>query len=212
MIIFGPKKRFALFILIAFLGGAREISARCLPQTVQSEQVLDWDKVLAAYGSYIDYPSQENARALLIALPLDRLFKKSGDTGQALNLLFSPDNFPVLYEEAISGDRKAIEIYFRLLNVADGYYTELLLSGLGSFMRNYPQLFLEILLKYKDINHIKNNGYPVSFIGAGHNVHSKAAIYILEKRIEALESVTDPRYSEIKESCIRKLRKAISEY
>jgi len=198
------------FILITFLGVTGSIFAGGLPQIARVEQVLNWDRVLAAYDAYIDYPSPDNAKALLAALPTDRQYAAIGDEGRAIKYIFSIDNFPILSEEAISGDRIAIEIYFRLLNVADGYYSGLLLSTLGWFARVQPQLFLEILTAYKDTRDIKAHGYPVSFIGDGHNVHRKAAIYILEKRIEALETVKDPKYEEIKEACIKQLREKIT--
>jgi hypothetical protein len=205
------RKSNMFFILITFLGVTGNIFAGGLPQIARVEQVLNWDKALAAYNAYVDYPSPDNAKALLAALPTDRLYAAIGDKNRAIKNIFSIDAFPILSEEAFSGDRIVIEIYFRLLNVADGYYTELVLSTLGRVARNQPQLFLELLVTYKDARNIKIHGYPVSFVGDGHNVHPEAARYILEKRIEALETVKDPKYAEIKEACIKQLREAINQ-
>ena len=206
------EKYILFFVLIVFLGVAAYNLAQGCPQLVQDNQVLHWDTVLKAYDTYVDYPSLDNAKALLAVLPADRLDKESGNAGDALEHIFSLNSYPVLLEEALSGERVVIEIFFRLLNISDGLYAENVLSELGWVARNHPLLFLEILLAYKDTRNMRNMlGYPVDFVGAGHNMHPKAAIYILGKRIEALETVKDPKYEKIKEACIRQLRFAIKQ-
>jgi len=203
------RKRMCL-VIFAFLGVAACNFAQSLPRELQDEQVLHWDRVLKAYDTYVDYPSPDNAKALLAALPADSINKESGDGNAALKHMFSSDNYPILLEEAWCADRVAIEILFRLLNICDGLYTENVETTLGWVVRDQPLLFLEMLLAYKDTYHVRMaQEYPVSFIGIGHNLHPKAAIYILEKRIEALETVKDPKYAEIKEACIKQLRRAI---
>ncbi len=55
-------------------------------------------------------------------------------------------------------------------------------------------------------------GCPVAFVGSGYNLHRKAAAHALRARLEALESVKDPKYAEIKAACIDKLKVAIQMY
>jgi hypothetical protein len=201
-------KKMPLLILLPllFLGGDRP-GASFLD--MQATRVLDWKTVEKAYGGFVNCPSQENAKALLAALPQDKTDKMIGNAEHALGLIFSSENFPILYGEAIAGERTSVEIYFRLLNVSDGFGLELVLSTLGDIARNYPHLFLEILSQYQDIESIKTQGLPVSFVGGGYDVHPRAAIYIQEKRIEALENVNDPKYKKIRDACVRDLRAAI---
>jgi hypothetical protein len=183
--------------------------AGSLFQAARPAQVFNWDKATATYDAYVDYPSGENAKALLAALPTDRPSEGTGDPYRLLNHIISAESYPILYDEATSGDRISIEILFRLLNITDGYATELILSTLGWIVRNRPQLFLEVATLYKDSGYVKTHGYPLSFSGAGYNMHKRAYRYHLQKCVEALETVKGQKYAAIKEACISELRQAI---
>lgn len=186
------------------------VDARGTSNIGQPDQLLNWDRIMEAYSVYVDLPTPDNAKCFLNLLPEDRPDQGLGDPRKALKYIFSADNIPVLYEEAISGENRAVEILFRLLFISDGYYKETVESTLGWLARDMPGLFLEILARYKDTKPMKEFGYPVSFIGTGHNVHPKAARYVLEKRLIALDSVKDPKYEKIKSDCIKQLREAIN--
>lgn len=172
-------------------------------------QIFHWDRILSAYDAYIEDPSQENAKGLIGALPSDRPREISGNAESALRHIFSIDDYPVLLEEAISGVREAVEVLFRFINITDGLYLENVESQLGLILRNHPRLFLELLNNHKDIKHIRTWGYPVDFIGAGHNMHRKAALNTLEKRIEALETVEDSDLRILRDACLVQLRRTI---
>lgn|GEM_PF-1120217 len=202
-------KNFKRIVIIAVIGLGANLLIWSLAQMARAEQVFYWDELLKVYDAYVDYPSPENAKALLDALPADTPLEEIGDARRGLRHIFSSDNYPVLYEEAVCGDGTAIEIYFRLLNITDGFYSEVVMSTLGLFVRVQPQLFLELLSVYKNTKHIKWHGYPVSFVGTGHNIHMKARVHILEKRVEALETVKDPKFTELNEDCIKELRARI---
>jgi hypothetical protein len=204
-------KRIASFILFAAIGMSGNLFTGGLSQVAQARQVIDWHTVIVAYDAYVDYPSPEHAKALLITLPTDYPSKQAGDKKQALEHIFSEDSYPILLEEATSGDRSTIEVMFRLLNVTDGYLTELVLSELGQIARNWPKQFLGVLAVYKDSGYSREHGYPLSFPGAGYNMHKKAYRYHLQKTIEALKSVKDPKYTEIKEAGIESLLKSIKD-
>jgi hypothetical protein len=174
--------------------------------------VFSWEDLRAAYLAYVDCPSHENARVLLDALPIKRPEETIGDAELTLLHIFGLANFPVLDNEVLDGDRLAVEIMFRLLNITDGAYRETVETELAGLVRSIPQLFLEVLSAYKDMEYIKKFGPPVDFVGEGYVSHPKALRHEYQKRIEALESVKDPKYSKIREECIQKLRESIKKY
>ncbi len=185
----GLRKVTLLLIILLGVSGSSQDGLALQQATV--ERVFHWDELLSAYDAYIECPSQNRARSLIKALPQDAPTERSGDAEATLFHIFSIDYHPVLREEAESGVAEAAEIYFRLLNITDGLYAENVKSMLGFILRNHPRMFLGLLNKYKSIKRIKMWGYPIDFIGAGHNMHLKAALHILKKRIEALETVQD---------------------
>lgn len=198
--------RTVLLVVLIILGAVSV--ARYAAGSSRMGQMLDWKKVLIVYDAYVDDPIKKNAVNLLNALPKDRINEAIGDTEAAMRYIFSPDNYPVLYEEAISGDKIAIEILFRLLNIADGGYLELLENNLGWIARDKPRLFLETAKLYENTVHAKRFGCPASFVG-GEIMHLGAVTHILKKRLEALQSIRDPELAEIRDACIMKIKKAL---
>ncbi len=174
----------------------------------KSMMVLDWNKILTHFMAYADNPNEENALRLLHSLPQDRPTEMFGDARAATRHIFG-ENYVILYEEAAAGDRIAIEILFRLLNISDGGSQEMILSDLGLIVRLYPKLFLEILSKYQETKHVKNFGYPVAFVGTGHNMHPRAEKHVLKKRLEAVSSVDDSEYKELRDACIKIIEEMI---
>lgn len=179
-------------------------------QTTESVEVINWDRILRHFNAYVDNPSKENALELLKSIPPDRVYREVGDGRKADRIIFG-DDYVILYEEAVAGDRVAVEILFRFLNITDGGRLEMVMSDLGLIIRLWPRLFLEVLSKYKDISYVKRFGWPVSFIGMGHNMHPVAEIHILKKRIEALSSVDCAEYNELKQACIKTIEERIKQ-
>jgi hypothetical protein len=182
------------------------------PLTAQTKQVFNWDDLKVAYDAYINCPSHENAKALLAALPIKRPEETVGDAERTQLHIFGGANFPVLRAEVQAGDRLAVEIMFRFFSITDGASSETVETMLAGLVRSRPQLFLEVLSAYKDLEHIKKFGYPVDFVGEGYESHPNALRLEYERRIAALESIKDPMYSKIKEGCIQKLRESINKY
>ena len=201
-----PKGSFVFVMVFLFIGMSGTVMSTGPGR--QGRQ-LEWSRVVEAYDAFIDLPSPQNADRLLSALPADRIVEEIGDGVSALDHMFQEVDSLVLYEEVISGERYALEIYIRLLRYVDGYYREFIESTLGWLARDKPDLLLDMFLKYKDFEPFKDHGFPVSFIGMGHNVHLKAADFILGKRLLALSSVKDPKYAEIQAQCINDIKKAL---
>jgi hypothetical protein len=199
----------AVSVMVCLLGVPVTSLDRHTPQEISVGQVFQWDRLVSAYDAYIECPILGNAEILIAALPIDRSSKMKGDAAQAFEHMFSADYYPVLYEEAISGVKEAVEIHFRLLNIADGFMSEIVSSTLGVILRNHPRLFLQLLNNYKNTKEVRTWGYPIDFIGSGHNMHPKAALHILEKRIEALETVEDADLKDLRDACVAQLRRSV---
>ena len=180
-------------------------------QTILSQQTLNWMDLQAKYDAYINCLSPEKGKTLLNALPARMPGKSIGDAESTLLHIFGGANFPVLLAEVLAGDRLAVEIMVRFLAITDGAYSETTEAILAKLVRSNPKLFLDVLSHYRDMEHIKRFGYPVDFVGEGYESHPCALRHEYEKRIESLESVKDPIYKEIIDSCIKKLREAIKQ-
>lgn len=202
-------KRFAGLIIAFVLSLLGALYGRDMPNPADGGQALDWDKIIAADEAYVNNPSPENARVFLASLPADRPDKTVGNRRRALETVFSGDTYWIIDNEALAGDRSAVEILFRLLNIADGHDSELVESTLGMLVRNRPALFLDVLLSYKDTYHIRTFGYPVYNVGGGYNDRPGPKRHELEKRIEALSSVKEPKLVEIRDGCIQRLHESL---
>lgn len=188
------------------------LGSRGFYQAKQKERPFNWDALKATYDAYINCPSHENAMVLLDCLPIEEPESTIGDAERIQLHIFGGANFPVVSSEVLAGDRSAVEIMFRFLNIADGAYSETVQTLLAGLVRSKPYLFIEILSTYEDLEHIKRFGPPVEFVEEGYESHLCALKHEYEKRIEALESVKNPKYSAIIEGCIKKLRESIKKY
>jgi hypothetical protein len=197
-------------IVVVSLGLVGSISAKGVSGSGSADQAIDWDKVIIAHDAYIDDPSPENARVFLASLPRDRPDKTVGNERRALETVFSGDTFWIIQNEAVAGERGSVEILFRLLNIADGHDSEVVESALGILVRNRPALFLNVLSSYRETYYIRTDGYPVYYVGFGYNDRPGPQRHELEKRIEALRSVKEPRLAEIRDGCIQRLHESLS--
>jgi hypothetical protein len=200
------------FILLGAVGITVSLFAGDPLQTQQASRALNWHKVMAAYNTYIDYPSSDNAQALLLTLPLSRPAEEEeiGDREQALEHIFSSQNWLVLENEVLAGEKIPFEVLLRLTNFTDAGFTESIEVILGSVIRIRPRLFLEVLYNYRNLVYLRRFGCPALNTNPFYGYHPKAIRYELEKRIEALESVKDQKYAEIRDSCIKSLLKEIN--
>lgn len=174
------------------------------------KQTLDWDEVLEVFDRYFNCPSSENAMAILRVLPREIPDKVSGNKGRALEYIFNSKEYRILASEATVGERSSAEVLFRLRNFTDGWASGAVDGTLGALLRINPMLFLEILFEHKDDPFTKRVGYPVAFPNYAYNNHASAFIFELEKRSEALAGVDGPKYDELKQECIRQIRREMN--
>ena len=192
---------FSLAAAMGFLlGGSLSI------EDVQ-ETTIDWDKVKSAFRDYLKDPVPENAKLFLDTLPKERTSNDMGDENVAT--LYIYDNC-LSFESGVlgvlAGDAYLAEAAFRLLNFSDAAFSEALREILANLATRNPKLFLKLLEKYKASPHIKRVGYPV------YGTTSYAREEILSewrKRIEALKTVKETKYRQIRDECIRLLEGAI---
>jgi hypothetical protein len=189
--------------LVTYLPGSYQSEANI------DEQIIDWDKIKSSFDAYLEYPSPENAKAFSDTLPTDNIKVDTETARKVVDYIYTFRNYAVLENEIWAGDRYSTEAAFRLINVADGAFGETLDMTLGTLVRINPGLFLEVLYEYKDLWLFKYTGYPVYGVEACYFDRTKARIYQYRMRIKALESVKDPKYSEIREACVSRLLESI---
>jgi len=189
-------------IVISVIGGASYSAG-------QKGHDLNFRELRAAFDSYLDFPSEENARAILAILPREKPNKITGDFGEVLHYVVSAKNYGILADEAQAGSRYTTEILCRLLNFADGMAAEYISATLGTLLRFSPKLFIEVLFDYKDTELVKRIVHSAASTDYAYNVHPKACIFDFKKRIEALEGITDPRFADVKKACIQELLEKI---
>jgi hypothetical protein len=193
-----------LFLCLIALGILFSLSRGYQSAASNTEEIIDWDKVRIAFEAYVKDSSPENAKAFLCTLPKDKPEKEKGDARKARHYIY--DNYSLWESKVLAGDRDITEAVFRLVSVADGAFAEAIWEVLSTLAQINPRLFLEILYEYRNVWYVKHIGYPG--IGTKYDV-PRGPISELEMRIKALESVKDPKYSELRDECIRLLRKAI---
>jgi hypothetical protein len=177
----------------------------------ETEPKVEWNQIISAYDSFLDCPSPEYAKAMAGLFRKNGTPKIAGDEVQAIGYILSAENFGVLANEAVLGDKYSIEILFRLLDFTDGFGTEIVLGVLGTVVRIDPRLFLEVLFENSDIIYIKRIGLPISYPGYAYNNHPGAYRYDLGKRLDSLKSVNDPRLLSLRDECIKEIDKEIKD-
>jgi hypothetical protein len=128
----GKRKVIYILIILAFF----------LHYGRTQDVFVDWERLQSAWKEYIEYPSSENALKVYLLLP-EKEPIIDGKALKCIDLIYNFDNFSILEHEIYAGERNAVRVAFRLLNIADGDFAEILLITLGNLIRIHPKLFLE---------------------------------------------------------------------
>jgi len=176
---------------------------------IDQEKLIDWDKVKSTFWDYLKDPVPENAKLFLDTLPKEKTNNETGDKAAAT--LYIYDNY-LSFEAGVSGvlagDRYLAEAAFRLLNFSDAGFSESLDQMLGNLARERPRLYLEFLLKHRNGSFIKDVGLPILETNSW---EPEDMIAEWTKRVNALKTVKETKYRQIRDECIRLLEGAINQ-
>ena len=210
-IYFVHKKRMRLSPLVVICCTTFLVCS-CFADGILKDQLPDWDRIRIAYDKYSAYPTSENAKVVLDLFPLESTNTEKGNREHGLDHIFLSDNFMILENEILAGERNSVEIAFRLLICSDAGYSERLYLTIGKLIRINPRLFIEVYSWYLNQSlYFKRAEQPVYMVNEAYFQRISAHKYELEMRIKALERVTDQIFLVTREACIKRLRKAIKE-
>jgi len=195
-----------LLLLLTTIGMSTYSLGGYLAKGFGQQELIDWDKVKSTYTEYLKNPTPDNGKRLLEALPQEKTEDEQGDISRAVAYI---DNDYIAFEGRIlAGDRFLIEAAFRLLNFSDAGFSESLDQMLGNLARERPKLYLEFLLKYRNGSFIRNVGLPILETNSW---EPEDMIAEWTKRVNALKTVKETKYRQIRDECIRLLEGAINQ-
>ena len=195
-----------LLLLLTTIGMSTYSLGGYLAKGFGQQELIDWDKVKSTYTEYLKNPTPDNGKRLLEALPQEKTEDEQGDISRAVAYI---DNDYIAFEGRIlAGDRFLIEAAFRLLNFSDAGFSESLDQMLGNLARERPKLYLEFLLKYRNGSFIRNVGLPILETNSW---EPEDMIAEWTKRVNALKTVKETKYRQIRDECIRQLDGAINQ-
>ena len=93
------------------------------------------------------------------------------------------------------------------MNIADGGDAESILIILGDALRDHPLISLEVMHIYKGFLDPADIMDPA--VMTRYEMGSEEESRELQKRLEALRKVNDPKYAELKNALIREILKAL---
>lgn len=179
------------------------------------QDVIDWDKLLVAFKAIEENPSLNNRIKFLSLIPEKYTDNQIGNIEKFLMAINASEKHEKLLCE---GDIYIVEATFRLMAyVEPGAYYEDLFISLGKLATDRPRLFLQMLNKYEE--NFKYE-YPVTMTEILDIVpdiitkedaerQRKEELKLYEKRIKALESVTDPGLLRVRDRCIKEIKEII---
>ena len=200
------------------LGGVPDI--RRLPDKIK-EQKRFWLNVDKAAKAYFAEPSPSNAQELYMALPQRRLSVLDDDGFErALQTIFDSfsgegANFSILEKNIQEGEPNAVDVGFRLINIADGAAAEDLFHDLGKILDKDPRLFLHKLAEHQGkteptvfdlLDSILNPVAGWEVPDEDMSKYNELFKNRLENRIKALESIDDEKVKPIRDKCLSILR------
>jgi hypothetical protein len=208
--LFAWNKALLLFMIFV-MGCINPLLTSDYSGPLNQQITIDKDKIICAYKAYLEYPTDDSAKLFLETLPKNNSVAFSQDVVTVLEYVINNENnYSILEFEAWAGGKHSAEALFYLLNISDGIYSETLHLSLGGLLRINPELFLEVLERYRKSQFVKEMEYPVDMTDP---VRADLANrYDLEMRIKALERVQGEKYANLKASCIAQLRKAIKSF
>jgi hypothetical protein len=191
------KIRAFSFLFLIFIFSETTLLLNAQNQNVEQ---VDWEKIKQAATAYFKYPSSENAMKFYMALPES----PSLLNGDVVDFVFKYENFGLLEKQIYASDPNAVKLAFRMINISDGFYTEITETALGNLIRINPRLYLQELSNHRNIGRLEDRS--VTMVGELFADRLKARKLEIELRIKALERIKDKNLIEIRNECIKLLK------
>ena len=170
---------------------------------------VDWARVRTAFSAYDELPSPQNVLRVIEVLPKHGHVRYTGTKEEEESLDLINSHLAMLQRQVLSRDPTAVDLAFRLKNVADGAFAEDLDVMLGQLIRIDPSLFLRSL---KSAPHqLRTLSGLVGNFGDPYVDKPEAQAFEAEKRIRALQTVADPHLAGVREKCVEALKQVASE-
>lgn len=186
-------------------------------EKLKGAEFINWDEVKKALDIYKSCPSEDSAMRLLAVIPEAPASHERGEKKKVTYTLLEGVPFE---KEVVAGNEILAETAFRLLGYfMGGAISEELTIMLGRFSTRNPSVFLKLLQKYLYMFPSERD-YPVNMTEIQEIVpditsdkdlirKKRELLRIYNERIKALEGVEDPELTELRDACIRVIRKII---
>jgi len=165
--------------------------------------VPDWNLLTNNWNKLVNEPNEQNLNAFFNSLPTQGRFLFDDDGVFIRSIL---DNFIILENRVLDGDRLGVKVVFRLYNIADNALSEKLSRVLGTLLGFNPQVFLEETSNNQNLI----PGGVETILGSyllDHPDNPSAQELEKKYRINVLESITDKKLRPLVREYIRILKK-----
>lgn len=171
-------------IAVTFIALAMRISGH-------ADASVEWQR-------YCAEPTPENARRVMTVNP------EKADWGEI------DEGLSVLETEVMCGDAEAIRLAYRLMQEADGAYSEVLHTIVGRLIRIDATLFLKELQNHPDQVERALDSI-LGGLGVSYADRFQAQRYELTKRLDAIRHVMSPELGLLQARCARELEEQIAQ-
>lgn len=177
----------------------------------QKKDHLSWEEVKELVDLFLNNPTKEYFQMVEenVFSKIDKDAKQFPQWIETLlrYCLWGEESSWIVEYEMFAGNLYVAKFNYYLLHISDGVYAEDLAENFGKLIRINPKLFLQIFKEETTKDYID------SVIGCSifeeTDLYKKYERYDLEKRIEALKSVSDPELKPIRDYCISVLERSL---
>ncbi len=163
-----------------------------------------WTKVAALNEQYETAHKQDSAVQLWKLLPTGKTLPPEGCQARIDSLDHLERAQDYRAKRILAGDKTAIQLSFRMLNVADGAFAERIDIDLGKIIVKHPDLFL-LGLKSEYGDEFCSDGLLANL--GEYDLSEKAKKAKLTERETALLSVKEGSLKKLRDLCVSRLKK-----
>lgn len=176
--------------------------------TAREIREQNWAALREAWEKYAQAPTDQNGRAVLGNLPnFDTPPSPLSIEDEVREKIYG--DVHVLDDQVKKSKKIAVQITFRLLNMADGDFAESLEIILGKLIRANARLFLQELGNFGSKDFCPKG--IIGNLGDDFVDQPKEAVTEITLRKAALTKVTDPKFASSKATCLRVIESVLRE-